>query len=82
MPARGTSSPVSGTLTLVGNNDRLGWVWEYRCDCGQTYRVSAVESGTRFWPGNGARFSPHSLAVGSACPRCGAQLTLAGRSRD
>jgi hypothetical protein len=65
-------------LTLIGTGDSVGWVWDYECDCGLSYRVSSVAGGARFWPANGgSSFSQHFLAAGDDCLKCRQTLSLA-----
>jgi hypothetical protein len=51
-------------------------VGDYRCPCGQAYRLESTTARVRAWPANGGGcFSVREL-VAPSCIRCGALLPL------
>jgi hypothetical protein len=51
-------------------------VGEYRCACGQDYRVFVTADHVRVWPRNGASSYSRDDVVDGSCIRCGSLLPV------
>jgi hypothetical protein len=51
-------------------------VGEYRCACGQEYRLFVTTEHVRVWPRNGASSYSRTHVSGGSCIRCGSLLPV------
>ena len=59
----------------VSESRPLAGIRDWRCACGQEYRVAAVRGELRFWPRNSNDgYCRHGLPQHATCVRCNALL--------
>lgn len=51
-------------------------IGDYRCACGQEYRLLVTANRIRVWPRNGASSFSSADVAGAACIRCAALLPV------